>query len=161
MTSKTGHRNNYETLVHIEDVTNETVFKGQEIPYRISEFQRLFSGIPTDNLYWDAFYEGRYLVDNGNCLMFYLNQDDIYYPPNPVSATETYYRHLIMWERKEYDLLFPDVPEDFRIQWFEITIKNGMPVEMIYPIYQELIVTDDFPFEAEVKALIQQSKDMQ
>lgn len=161
MTNKKGYRNNYESLVHIEDVTSETEFEGQEIPYRLSEFQRLFSGVPTENLYWDPYDDGHYLVDSGNGLMFYLEADSIYYPPNPLAVTESYYRHLIMWEKKEYGLLFQDVPDDFRIRWFEIAVKNGMPVEMIYPIYQELIVTDDFPFEADVKELIQKSKDMQ
>ncbi len=64
-------------------------------------------------------------------------------------------------EKQTYDLLFPDVPDDFCIRWFEITVKNGMPVEIIYPIYEQLIVTDDFPFEADVKELIQKSKNMQ
>ncbi len=72
MTNKKGYRNNYETLVHIEDVTNETEFEGQEIPYRLSEFQRLFSGVPTENIYWDPYDDGHYLVDAGNGLMFYL-----------------------------------------------------------------------------------------
>lgn len=58
-------------------------------------------------------------------------------------------------------MLFPDVPEDFRIRWFEIAVKNGMPVEMIYPIYEQLIATNDFPFEADVKMLILKSKNMQ
>lgn len=73
MTNKKGYRNNYETLVHIEDVTNETEFEGLEIPYRLSELQRIFSGIPTENLYWDPYEDGRYLVDSGNGMMFYLN----------------------------------------------------------------------------------------
>lgn len=161
MTNKKSYRNNYESLIHIEDVTTETEFEGQKIPYRLSEFKRIFSAVPTENIYWDPYDDGHYLVDNGNGLMFYLEADSIYYPPNPLAVTESYYRHLIMWENKQFDLLFPDVPDDFRIRWFEIAVKNGMPVEMIYPIYEQLIVTDDFPFEAAVKELIQKSKDMQ
>lgn len=158
MTNKKGYRNDCETLVHIEDVTSKTEFEGADIAYNLYEFQKVFSGIPTDNLYWDPYEDGRYLIDNGEGLMFYLDEDDIYYPTNPISATETYYRHLIMWENKQYDMLFSDVPEDFRIRWFEIAVKSGMPIEMIYPIFQELIVTEDFPFDADVKELIEKSK---
>jgi len=96
MTNKKHYRNNYETLIHIEDINSKTEFEGLEIPYRLSEFQRIFSGIPTNNLYWDPYDDGHYLVDNGKGLTFYLNQDDIYFPTNPQSATESYYRHLIM-----------------------------------------------------------------
>jgi Asp-tRNA(Asn)/Glu-tRNA(Gln) amidotransferase B subunit len=154
-------RNNYESLFHIEDVTIDTDFDGAEIPYRLSEFQKVFSGIPTDNLYWDPWENGSYLIDNGKGLMFYFNQGDIYYPANPIAATETYYRHLIMWENKQYDLLFPDVPEDFQIHWFEIAIKNDMPLKMIYPIYSQLTYGDINKFHEDIINLIEQSKNIQ
>lgn len=162
MTNKKGYRNNFSEVHHIEDLASAKNFMDGElnVPYNLQQWKTVFSGVPTDNLYYDENEDGPYMIDNGKGMMFYFEADDIYYPANPVNVSKTYYKHLLMWENKQYDLIFPDVPEDFQNKWFQDCVSD-MPLKMAYPIFSKLKFGQFYGFNDEAKALIEQSKNMQ
>jgi len=155
MTNKKGYRNNFTDTTHIEDIYDSE--EEIDIPYDVIEWRNLFPGVPIDNLYWDETENGLYMMDNGKGLMFYFDEDDIYHPVNPAAVVETYYRHLIMWENKQYDLLFPDVPEDFQNNWFK-DCASDMPLKMVFAIYSQFKYSQIAQFDENNKNIIGQFK---
>jgi hypothetical protein len=161
------YRCNLTDCYHIEDLDSvdyvDSIEDGEfmDVPYSTYEWKGTFSGVPTTNLYWDN-GEYAYMINNGKGMMFYFNMDNIYHPTDPIAVTEEYYRHLNMWENKQYDKLFEaGVPEDFQNNWFKDCVRD-MPLKMVYPIFEQIYLNPSIDsYEKDIQELIKESEKLQ